>query len=553
MRLSSNASNFKILRPDWMLKVAFAVTPPWIQVQTLQDVNIKTHNIECTTFFDYSIENAGVKRFQVTLPPNCAAPEFSGRYIRSAGKLKDSTWVIELDRKVERSYRLKLRCRLKLNKDNTLSILPFISPDSGIQTGYLALFAEDSLQLKVKSKEGELSSFNSRNVPARFGAKNLSNAILCFRSVGKDCSAQIEIIRHQNAPTLKATVKSVAIKSLIAQSGQVLSKATLEINNNNETFLPVNLPEGGTLWAAFVDSTPVEAVQNGKLSLIPLKQDTSAGICAQKVEFIYSIAGNVEWTPRNQDYNGPLFGLPLKDIKWEVYLPEDRDYSDFDGTLKYRDEFLSALAVSSIRDYDKVVKARVASESGKAWELFSQGRRYIERGKNKEAYEVLNKARAFTGNKALQSDIQGQQLLNSRKQNVYNLSQRRSVIAQSTGVAETQQKAAAPSNDMQALRQQMGDDELKNLQAISDKIFMQQQAATSMPRLFDITIPWKGKKITFERALEIRKNAPLEIKFKSRQKWKYAHLSSPGLFAGLIVLFALVYLLMAKKKEAAEI
>ena len=547
LRFAGNDSNFKILRPDWSLQVAFIVTPPWIQVKTLQNINIKAHNIECNTFFNYSIENAGVKRFKITLPPNCAAPEFSGRYIRSAGKLKDNTWSIELDRKVERSYRLKVRCQLKLNKDKTLSILPFISPDSGIQTGYIALFAEDSLQLKTIAKKGELSSFNSRNVPAVFGAKNLSNAILCFRSVGKDCKAQIGIVRHKNASTLKATVDSVTIKSLIAKSGQVLSKATLAVNNNNETFLPIRLPEGCTLWAAFVDSAPVEAVKNGELSLIPLKQDTSTGSCKQNVQFIYSIASNAKWTPRNQDYKGPLFGLPLKNIKWEVYLPEDREYSSFDGTLKYRDELLSALGISSISDYDTVVKERVRSEANKAQKLFSLGRSYMRKGKNKMAFEVLNKANAYTGNKALQSDIQGQQIINSRMQNVYNMSKRRSVISQ------TSQTKNAPKqqNNMQALRQQMGDEELKNLQSISDKIFMQQQAAASMPRLFDIFIPWKGKKITFERALEIRKDAPLEIKFKSSQKMKATPFTAPLLFAGLAVLFALIYNLFAKKEETA--
>ena len=548
MRFANSGSNFKILRPDWSLKVAFAVTPPWIQVKTLQNVNIKAHNIECNTFFNYSIENAGVKRFKITLPPNCAAPEFSGRYIRSAGKLKGNTWAIELDRKVERSYRLKVRCQLKLNKDNTLGILPFISPDSGIQTGYIALFAEDSLQLKTMAKKGELSNFNSRNVPAVFGAKKLSNAILCFRSVGKDCNAQIEIIRHKNASTLKATVESVAIKSLIAKSGQVLSKATLSVNNNNETFLPIRLPKGCTLWAAFVDSAPVEAVKNGDLSLIPLKQDTSTGSCKQNVQFIYSITSNAKWTPRDQDYKGPLFGLPLKDIKWEIYLPEDREYSSFDGTLKFRDELLSALAISSISDYDTVIKKRVKSEAGRAQKLFSLGRSYIKRGKNKMAFETLNKANAFTGNKALQSDIQGQQLINSRMQNVYNMSKRRSAISQSSQMktAPKQQK------DMQSLRQQMGDEELKNLQSISDKIFMQQQAAASTPRLFDIFIPWKGKKITFERALEIRKDAPLEIKFKSSQKMKISGFSTPLLFAGLAILFALIYSLIAKKEETIE-
>jgi hypothetical protein len=545
LRFAGNDSNFKILRPDWSLQVAFVVTPPWIQVKTLQDINIKAHNIECNTFFNYSIENAGVKRFKIALPANCAAPEFSGRYIRSAGKLKGNIWAIELDRKVERSYRLKVRCQLKLNKDKTLNILPFVSTDSGIQTGYIALFAEDSLQLKTMAQKGELSNFNSRNVPAVFGAKNLSNAILCFRSVGKDCDAQIEIIRHKNASTLKATVDSVAIKSLIANSGQVLSKATLAVNNNNETFLPIRLPEGCTLWAAFVDSAPVEAVKSGDLSLIPLKQNTSTGSCKQNVQFIYSIASNAKWTPRNQGYKGPLFGLPLKDIKWEVYLPEDREYSSFDGTLKYRDELLSALGISSISDYDTVIQERVKLEATKAQKLFSLGRSYMRKGKNKKAFEVLNTANAFTGNKALQSDIQGQQLINSRMQNVYNMSKRRSAISQSSQM----KSAPKQQSNMQALRQQMGDEELKNLQSISDKIFMQQQAAASMPRLFDISIPWKGKKITFERALEIRKDAPLEIKFKSSQKMKATPFTAPLLFAGLAILFALIYSLIAKKEE----
>lgn len=547
---NDNGSDFKILRPDWKLKVAFAVTPPWIQASTLQNITIKTDTAECMTYFNYSIENAGVKRFRITLPDNCAAPEFSGRYIRSAGKLEGNTWSVELDRKVERSYSLRVRSQLKLNKDNTLSILPFVSPDSGVQTGYITVFAEDSLQLKTISMKGELSVFNSRNIPAIFGAKNLSDAILCFRSVGKNCSAEIKIIRHSIAAVLKATVDSVAIKSLIAKSGEVLSKATLTVNNNNETFLPVRLPEGATLWAAFIDSSPVEAVKSGELSLIPLKQDTVTGVCKQTVEFIYSITAGAKWTPEKQAYKGPLFGLPLKNIHWEIFLPEDREYSDFDGTLKYRDELLSALAVSSIQDYDIAVKARVESEAGEAQKLFSLGRSYIKSGYNKKAFEAFNKANAFTGNKALQSDIQGQQLLNSRLQNVSSLSQRRSMIAQSAE-AQTQQKSMQQeqTNNMQALRQQMGDEELKNLQIISDKIFMQQQAAVSTPRIFDILIPWKGRKITFERALEIRKDAPLEINFKSGEKLKLANFSAPLLFGVLALIFTAAFALMMKKDK----
>ncbi|MDD5698317.1 MAG: hypothetical protein PHH77_06845 [Victivallaceae bacterium] len=538
-------SNFKILRPDWTLQLAFAVTPPWIQVTTLRNINIRAHSAECSVWFNYSIENAGVKRFRLILPANCTAPEFSGRYIRSTGRLENNSWMVELDRKVERDYRLRVHCRLKFNDDHTLSILPFVSPDSGIQTGYTALFAEASLQLKTREQNGELGNFNPRNVPARLGAGDLSNAILCFRSVGKDCQAKIALVRHQNAATLKAAVEAVKIKSLIAASGQVLTKAALTINNSNETFLPLRLPQGCTLWAALVDSSPVEAVENNGVSLIPLKQNISAGTCRQTVEFIYSGIGGSGWTLRNQDYKGPLFGLPLKNISWEVYLPEDRNYSGFGGTLKYRNELFSALAISSIRDYDTVVKQRAESEADRARKLFSLGRSYTRSGKTKEAFEVLNQATAFTGSKALQSDIRGQQLINSRIQNVYNLSQRRTQLARSRSGAEAQTKVlTTPSNNIQTLRQQLGDEELKNLQTISDKIFMQQQAAASTPRLFDIFIPWKGKKITFERALEIRKDAPLEIKFNSGQKLKITGLATPFLFAVLLLIFTAVGALM---------
>ena len=302
------------------------------------------------------------------------------------------------------------------------------------------------------------------------------------------------------------------------------------------------------MWAAFVDSSPVEAVKSGDLSLIPLKQNTNSGSCKQKVEFIYSTANNADWTPRKQDYKGPLFGLPLRKIKWEVYLPEDSNYSSFGGTLKYRDLLLSSLAVYSISDYDVNIKKQVMREAGKAKKLFSLGRSYIRSGRNKEAYEILNKASNYTGSKALQSDIQGQQLLNSRRLNVYNISQRRNAISQNNW-DQTQESNMSVSNDMQALRQQIGDEEMKNLQSISDKIFMQQQAAVSTPRLFDISIPWKGKKITFERALEIRKDAPLEINFKSDAKFKAKNFSSPILFAILVLFFTVTSFLFFKKQE----
>ncbi|MEI8246417.1 MAG: hypothetical protein WCI51_11330 [Lentisphaerota bacterium] len=531
-----NSSRFKILRPAWTLIVGLEQTPTWIQLKTLEVVRVKDAAAECDFTLLYAIENAGVKSFLVQLPDNSESPEFTGRFIASAGKVKDNLWKVELNRKVEHSYRLNVKCRLIQADPAKLQILPLKSPDSGIQTGYVAVFAEDSLQLRPGTAAGDASVFNPRSIPPEFGVSGLSGAALCFRSVGKDCNMNVEISRHKTAEVLKAAVESVSIKSLLSPAGQMICEVSAVINNDSRTFLPVKLPETGVLWAAFVDSAPVDAVAGKDSIMIPLRQGNS-GASRQTVNFIYSCVPGKKWSQDLQSYAGPQFDIPLRNVTWDLFLPENSSYSRFGGTLAWKDEFISSFNPESLQKYDAESNQRIKSEKGRAQELLSLGSQYYNSGNKDKAIQAFQSAIDISGDKALRSDIQGQLMQNTRGENVKNISRRRDAVAQNRYAAEPQAKSSSENGEPAG-------DELKSLQDISDRIFLQQQAAAALPQVIRADIPWQGKKVTFERALEIQNNAPLEVNFNAEEKLKASSFAGYFGFILMLVAFSTIFMLL---------
>jgi tetratricopeptide (TPR) repeat protein len=542
-RVKRNMIGFKILRSDWKLSLKFEVTPAWVQLSTLQKLKVRESDIECEAFLRFNIENAGIKRFRIKLPENSYGPEFEGRFISSAGPIKDNIWEIRLNRKIERSYKMKISCRLKKADETSFAILPFKVEEAAVQTGYLALFAEDSLQLALGEKQGDITSFNARNIPSSFGAKDLASAILCYRSVGTGWRAKLNIVRHKGAATLKTTIESLLLKTLAINSNMVINEVNISLSNDGAAFLPLKLPEKSVLWAAFMDARPVQVVTSGKDLLVPLKQ-SSDGNCKQQIRIVYSSLASSGWNKKNRVYTGPEIPLPLRNIRWELYAPEDNSYSSFDGTLNYRDELLTSLAAATLREYDEKAVSLVKTVTGNARKFLNIGNKYYKLGRSRQAMEAFQKAIDISGDTALKSDIQGQLIRNSRMNNIMNIAQRQQAFSGSQVSQVKQAPQMQKYKNLQALKDQLGSEEFQILQAISDRIFTQQQAALTIPRQFDVAIPWQGKRIAFERALEINENAPLKVEFKARSKADISSmLPGPLSFIGLAIILTLTGLL----------
>src|SRR5581483_9482067 len=97
----------------------------------------------------------------------------------------------------------------------------------------------------------------------------------------------------------------------------------LSVRNNGRQHLEFRLPAGAKVWSAFVSGQPVRPAQNADRLLVPLE---AAGDNTSLVELTYVSSGNFPRTRGKVEMVSPILDVPLKDVRWELFLPPDYDY-----------------------------------------------------------------------------------------------------------------------------------------------------------------------------------------------------------------------------------
>jgi hypothetical protein len=542
-----SAHRFSIVRADWELKVGFDVISPWVQAEVLQIGKVTEGVVEYDVHFHYTIENAGVKFFKVKLPEDAETPEFTGENIAGTQNLGKNLWEIELHQKVNGKYRLQAHYRQPYEKNAQVKIASVITEGTELQKGYLSVLSEDSLQVKLAGRAGEISEFDVRKIPSNFKVNYLSNAVMCFRTVGNDYSLMLDVVRHKAAEQLKAQVREVNISSVVSPEGRVITSVLIALNNGNENFLEMKLPEGSSMWSVLIDSQAVDVAKEKGNMLIPLRQGLSGGGRNQNIEIIYSLQADKSWTPRWQIYNGPSFNIPLNNISWNLYLPPDSKYSGYKGTLDYFDRTMAAIAYVNLEDYDRGYKMFNDENKKNAKVMLSQANKLAASGKKKEAVEYFQNASNMSANDAeLNADVKGQWIQMQRDNSIQGLFSRRAVQKKGKAGSIDEDRTAAPQSaqveDINVIKQQLGGTEISHLQTISDKIFIQQQAAAAVPHPLRLTIPQGGTKLEFRRMHQVTPFAPAQIEFKAAKNMEWRNLS--GFLAGIIIAIGLTVLLI---------
>jgi hypothetical protein len=553
-----SAHRFSIVRSDWELKVGLDVISPWVQAELLQIGKVTEGVVEYDVHIHYTIENAGVKFFKVRLPENAETPEFTGENIAGTQNLGKNLWEIELHQKVNGKYRLQAHYRQPYEKNAQVRIASVMTEGTELQKGYLAVLSEDSLQVKLGGKTGEISEFDVRKIPSNFKVNYLSNAVMCFRTVGSDFSLTLDVVRHKAAEQLKARISEVNISSVVSPEGRVITTVLMALNNGNENFLEMKLPEGSSMWAVLIDSQAVDVAKEKGNILIPLRQGLSGGGRNQSIEIIYSLQADKSWSPRWQIYNGPAFNIPLNNISWNLYLPPDFKYSGYKGTLDYFDRMLASISYVNLEDYDRSYQVFNDENKKNAKVLLSQANKLAASGKKKEAVEYFQNASNMSANDAeLNADVKGQWIQMQRDNSIQGLFNRRAVQKKGKSGAIEEDRPAAPAaqiEDISVIKQQLGGTEISHLQTISDKIFIQQQAAAAVPHPLRLTIPQGGTKLEFRRMHQVTPFAPAHIEFKAKKIMEWRNLS--GFFAGIVLVIGLTVLLIiirpAFRRERGE-
>jgi hypothetical protein len=349
--------------PPWKLTVTTEAVEPWLRAEIMNSITLTETLVSGRTLVKYDIANAPVKEFRLRVPAAFKNVELTGAQIRRRDET-NGEWRVELQSKVRGDYLLTVTWELpRTGKTNLVELAGIQAMGVEREAGYIAIVARPPLQVADQSGGELLSRIDAREPPPWPGRPDTAT-VLAYRYLRPGYKLALDARRFDEAEVLQALIDNARLATVVADDGQMMTELSLSIRNNGRQHLEIELPEKTTVWSAFVAGEPVRpSRREGKL-LLPLERDTASD-APVTVELTFVGQDKFPKTRGTVSLTSPKFDLPMKNARWDLYLPPDYDYSQFAGSMnRTSDATLPMEQVYSLSEYN--VQQRAQEEQNKS-------------------------------------------------------------------------------------------------------------------------------------------------------------------------------------------
>jgi len=553
---------FRLLRPDWQLDLQTELVEPRVTVQFLHVARVTEGLVRHHHYLRYRLFHAGSKAFDLTLPPEAAGVTITGPGIARREQQASGAWRIELADKVyDRPYLLRIAYETQYNQpDGIVTLAPVRCGNVDLQQGHIVVFATDRVELSATQTDAALRPAEARSIPEYFGAGDLSGAAMCYRSASPEHILTVQAKRHAAAKQIGADVRRTDITTVVTGAGQAITRVVLTLRVGNVRHLQTILSQQATIWSLSVDGQAaqpsVRMGANGRAAfLVPLPQHASEDVVVDMV-YVAGLAsmqsgGRLDDWSGSHRLSGPRFDLPLKQVTWDVYVPEGFVYDNFGGTLTIDKD---AAADQQVHRYDLRYYERQILEASHANDQLAQrqqnlARELAQEGQQAAARRALAKGYNFSrGNRALNEDIRVDLDNLLRQQVKVGLVNARGRLRQQTsGTAEDQksglivadgESVSFSQEQAERIESSLGQADSKNLELITQRIIQAQEAAEGSVAQLQIPMPVCGRMLRFDSPLQVEPAVAMAVTFRARPQ-RMRHLD-PSVWYGLGFLVSLL-------------
>lgn len=567
------------LRPDWSIRLAFEQVEPRITAETLHVAAVADGAVRHTTYLRYTLQHAGSKLFRVRVPEDAVGVRLVGPEIarRSAVPDEPGLWEVELSSKwYNRPYPLAVQYDTAYAADAaSVQIDPVIAEGTDLQRGYLAILAGGRVEVGAGAEAGGMVRADSRALPAVFGAGDLSEAALCYRCPSAGYGLALDIRRLVDAQAAQATVEHTRLTSVLTAEGESINRAQVQLRVGQKRYLETKLPKGARLLALRVNaraaepSTRTDAKIKETVYLVPLAASVgeNAGVL---VDLVYTVPPSASGTSAGGKLalEGPRFDLPLRDIQWAVYAPEDFHYDDFEGSATYiePDEDAGYIKAFSAEAYDNTTRQQQAARLAAAQQLQTDAARLADAGDQRRARAALEQAMYFSlGDRALNEDARVQLHRLSTDQAVAGLIGSRDRLRELEGGRVPAPTAPGTRNgedaavlnlsrsDLQQVRAALSRPDGENLAIIAARFMTTQAVAGARPAPLVVEMPLRGRVLEFNRPVQAQPNTPVTVSFTATARPTAAGRPaadwSPWIAGGVLLALGLIVQLAASRRR----
>jgi hypothetical protein len=389
----------------WKLAVETETVDSWVRADIVNTLTVFDDLINGRALARFEIQNAPVKDLRLRIPSTFKNVEISGANIRRRDREGD-VWKVEFQSKIRGAHTLTVTWEEPLARGTNVSAEARPGAQLGYElnlrgigaanvereTGILAVAARPPLQI-TEQKANDLVRIDLRDLPDWAGQPDEST-VLAYRYARPGYALTVDSRRFAEAEVLQALVEDLHLSTVVADDGQVMTDMALSVRNQGRQHLEIELPQGATVWSAFVAGQAVRpSVKEGKL-LLPLEH--SVGDDAPiAIELIYIGSSQFPATRGEFELNSPKMDAPLKSARWELFLPADYRYSKFGGTMTHEVETAMLEATSfSFLDYNSWETKSKAQIARDVKSDISNAQKKLSAGNVKEAMADYNRARA---------------------------------------------------------------------------------------------------------------------------------------------------------------
>jgi hypothetical protein len=354
-----------------------------------------------------------------------------------------------------------------------------------------------------------LSKIDVRELPTWTGHADTAT-VLAYRYLRPGYKLALDARRYDEAEVLQALVDNARLTTVVADDGQVMMELSLSIRNNGRQHLQIELPEKRTVWSAFVAGESVRpSVREGKL-LLPLERDTASDA---PVTVELTFVGQDKFPKRSGTVSlvSPRFDLPLKNARWDIYLPPDYDYSRFEGSMaRTSDTTLPMEQVYSLSEYNVQQQAQAEQSKLEVRSGLESARKDLAGGNLRQAISSYGRAK-FKGAKVQTDQAEGREL-KELEQDVRRAQSSNLISAQNSYFLDN----AGRIGDQQALQLQQG-------QVIANELGQQQQAMPQAVQARNLYLNYdenvaslQWDKLEKAQQVAVAKVAPLHVNLPTR-------------------------------------
>lgn len=257
---------------------------------------------------------------------------------------KEKQLIITLVKPISDYYNCTVSYEKSMGKTSFETELPIgIVQNIERETGFVGVEARTNVEIETKSIDNA-TQIDIKELPSNVWSSAYSPIVLGFKYL-KTPAIAISVKKHQDLAVLVAAIDLEKITTVMTSEGKALTSAVFNVRNNLKQFLKLTMPEGTTVWSTLVNNSPVKPAKGEKGEiLIPLQksQEYDEGIVSFPVEVVY-LSESLPFVKDKEEIKEfilPLADIPANKLYWEVYLPLNFKYKDFNGNVNPTTEVL---------------------------------------------------------------------------------------------------------------------------------------------------------------------------------------------------------------------